>query len=71
MLVSKAAKKQQRVPVFGRIDDKIYTTEGLEKKAIFPIGPNIKFCTTLNCAEPINSEYNEWLGPKSVRVKTK
>ena len=42
-LVSRAAKKQQRVSAFGRIDYTIYTTEGLEKKAVFTVGPNIKF----------------------------
>ena len=68
-LVSRAAKKQQRVPAFGRIDDKIYTAEGLEKKAVFPVGPNIKFSATFNCAEPINPEHNEWLEPESVRGK--
>ena len=67
--VSRAAKKQQRVPALGRIYDKIYTTEGLEKKAVFPVRPNIKFSTTFNCVEPINSEHNELLEPENVRVK--
>ena len=50
------------------INNKIYATEILEKKSVFPVGPNIKFSTTFDCAEPINSEHNEWLEPESVRV---
>ena len=61
--------KQQRVPALGRIGDKVYTTEGLEKKAVFQVGLNIKVSTKFNCIEPINSEHIERLEPESVRVK--
>ena len=61
--------KQQRVPAFGKIVDKVYATEGLEKKTGFPVGPNIRFSATFNCAKPINSGHIERLEPESVRVK--
>ena len=50
------------------INDEIYTTEGLEKKAVFPVGPKIKLSTTFNFAEPTSSEHGERLEPESVRV---
>ena len=42
--------------------------EGLEKKAVVPVGPKIRFSTTFKFAEPINSDKYEWLEPESLRV---
>ena len=66
--VSRAAKKPG-VPALGMINYKLYTTEWLENKAVFLLGPKIKFSATFNFTEPINSEHNEWLQSKSIRVK--
>ena len=57
------------MPALEMIKGRIYT-DGLEKKAVFPVGTKIKPFTTFNLAEPINSEHNEWLEPKSVRVNS-
>ena len=67
-MVNRAAKKP-RVPAVGMITGKIYPKEGLEKKPVFPVGPKVKFSTTFNLAELINSKHNERLKPESVRVK--
>ena len=65
-LVNRAAKRLE-VPALEMIQDKVYN-EGLEKKYVSLVGPKVKSSTISSCAEPINSEHNEWLEPESVRV---
>ena len=66
-LVSRVTKKLE-VPALQMINDEIYKTEALEKKAVFPVGPNIKFFHHIYCAKPISLENNECLEPETVRV---
>ena len=46
---------------------KLYRRIGEE--SCFTVGPKIKFSTTFNFAEPINSEHDKWLKPENARVK--
>ena len=64
-------KKQQRVPAFGRIDNKICTEKDWRRKLFFPVGPKTKLATPFYVAKPIISEHNELLESERVRVRKK